>query len=63
MYMDAGGFRGVNFIRTGGSEFTNIRRPSEAVTEVIWAEALPVKPNNPVTAAENASVARTIPSR
>jgi hypothetical protein len=63
MYMDAGGFGGVNFISTGGSAFTNIRRPSEAVTEVIWAEALPVKPNHPVTAAENTSVARTIPSR
>jgi hypothetical protein len=63
MYMDAGGLVGVNFTNTGGSALTNIRRPSEAVTEVIWAEALLLKPNNPVTAAEITSVARIILSR
>jgi len=63
MYMDARGLGGVNLMSTGGSAFTKVRRPSAAVTEVIWAETLPPKPNIPVTAAENTSVARIMLSR
>src|ERR1700747_973875 len=61
--MDAGGFAGVNFTQAGGSAFTNMRRPSPAVTEVIWAAALLLKPNKPAVAAENKNVARMIISR